>query len=177
MQSSRRFDSITAVLLAGALAACGSNERFATPGSVQPPNVTAAGGGAFTARHDGYVPVSSRCTAHRNGRFEFSGDGFAKFFHKNWERGSMTDKRGGNDCSWSGTAMLSVEGHAGNSITVTLRLANGSKDPCAQSRTFMAFVVTSGTGRFAHATGSGSITFECLGSNGYHDDWSGTITF
>jgi hypothetical protein len=47
---------------------------------------------------------------------------------------------------------------------------------CGGSNTY---VVTGGTGRFAHATGSGTITTTCPGPSGhtYTDAWSGTLYY
>ncbi|MBV9333431.1 MAG: hypothetical protein JO146_05445 [Candidatus Eremiobacteraeota bacterium] len=37
--------------------------------------------------------------------------------------------------------------------------------------------VVSGTGRFAHATGTGTWEFTRTGPNRYEDTWSGTLSF
>jgi hypothetical protein len=87
----------------------------------------------------------------------------------------MIDKRFSVRCVWSGTATLVSRRHPANSVTVTLGLNDGSRtSPCSNG---VGFVVKSGTGKFVNASGYGTVTFTCSGSNTYTDQWSGTLTF
>jgi hypothetical protein len=86
----------------------------------------------------------------------------------------MTGKRYGSRCVWSGKATLTASRHPRNSVTFSLGL-NGSQyhNPCNNP---IGFVVKRGTGKFANASGNGTMTFSC-GSAYYLDNWSGTLTF
>ena len=173
MQSLRRLAQIAPVLLAVSTAACG-NQSLSNPGSVTPLAARTNGGGTFAAHYAGNFTLTS-CTASKSGHFTFSGNGSGSFIHLSTENGHMIDKRLSVRCVWSGTAKLVSKRHPGNSITVTLGLNDGSRtSPCSNG---VGFVVKSGTGKFAGASGYGTVTFTCSGSKTYTDQWSGTLTF
>jgi hypothetical protein len=160
-------------LLVLTTAACGS-QKFSSPSSFTPSAAHANAGGAFAAHYAGKFSMTS-CTASANGHFTFSGKGSGSFIHLSSEKGHMVDKRFSVRCVWSGTATLVSRRQPGSSVTVTLGLNDGSRtNPCNNS---VGFVVKSGTGKFAKASGYGTVTFTCSGTNAYTDQWSGTLTF
>lgn len=172
MQSPGHSTLTVATLLAIAVAGCG-NQNYAVGGSPARFSDSRAAGGAFTAKYSGSFTLTS-CTPSKNGHFNFNGTGSAAFLHRSSESGQITDKRFGTVCVWSGSATLVSKRHSRNSITVSLGLNQGSHtSPCNNA---VGFVVKSGTGKFAHASGSGTVTFNCAAST-YTDAWSGTLTF
>jgi hypothetical protein len=136
-------------------------------------------GGPFSASYAGHYSLTGCSPPDGEGRFSFDGTGSGSFIHNSTEFGSM----GGfvyQGCPWQGTATLLNSAHPLNSITMDLSLAKGlihPNNPCAPgpNRQIM-FTVSGGTGRFRHATGSGTVVFTC-NSGRYTDQWSGTISF
>ncbi len=62
-----------------------------------------------------------------------------------------------------------------NSITMALESESAA---CVRGPATMTFTIKGGTGKFAQATGSGTVVFRCFGFRGtYTDTWSGTIKF
>lgn len=133
------------------------------------------GGGAFTAQYSGPYSFAPGCTASANGHLKFSGSGHASYLHRSTESGKMTGKLHGSRCVWSGKTTLTASRRSRNSVTFSLGL-NGSQyhNPCNNA---VGFVVKRGTGKFANATGNGTVTFSCTDSGFYLDKWSGTLTF
>lgn len=173
MQSLRYSATVGAAFLVLTSAACGS-QNFSSPSSFTPLAAHANAGGAFAAHYAGDFSLTS-CTGSTNGHFTFSGKGSGSFINLSSEKGHMVDKRFSVRCVWSGTATLVSRRHPANSFTVTLGLNDGSRtSPCSNG---VGFVVKSGTGKFVNASGYGTVTFTCSGSNTYSDQWSGTLTF
>ena len=151
------------------LAACGDNAGL--PAGA--PGAQRERGGSFSAQHVGslrYVP----CSESKTGHFFFHGLGRAAYFHQNVENGALIVRPSGGHCLWNGTATMTSLEHRSDSIVFTLSIKDGFRyDPCdAGAR----YAVKRGTGKFARASGSGAIFFDCYGSD-FTDSWSGTITF
>jgi len=116
-----------------------------------------------------------RLTKPIGGIFNFSGSGVGTFIHGNTESGALS----AHYCAWSGLDTISSVAHPRNSITMALSVTSHDYGtPCNLLPTKTHFTVSSGTGRFANATGGGSVVFTCdFRANTYTDKWSGTITF
>lgn len=129
-------------------------------------------GGTFSVNDSGNY-TRSGCALFP-GHFSFRGSGVGTFIHRNKESGGMSSGR--NSCTMSGSATMVSKGNPSNSITMTI-VSNGL--PCFRAPPTVTFNITGGTGRFARATGSGTVVFHCgFGNSGtYTDVWSGTITF
>jgi len=128
-------------------------------------------GGPFSGGYAGTYSGGFSCTP--GARFSFSGSGSASFVHGSTELGSMNVEPG-MSCVNIGTVTITSKAHPSNTITIGL---GPSGAPC-NFRTRIAgvsFTVTSGTGKFRNATGSGKVKFTC--GSGYTDKWAGTITF
>ncbi len=133
-----------------------------------------ASGGAFNASYSGNFTLRS-CPG---GLFTFSGSGSGSFIRGSSEEGAMSSNQ--DSCGWNGQATLTNTLHQRNTITVNLSLGNFAfTSPCSpRFSNGVHFTVVSGTGRFANATGSGTVKFACNNTSGkYTDQWSGTITF
>jgi hypothetical protein len=171
MKSLGCFALIGASLLTFSATGCGTNQNPSETSAILP--LSGAGGGAFTAYYLGTFALSD-CTASKNGRFSFKGGGHASYLQNSNEKGKMSGKRSGSRCVWSGTATLTSKHHPANSVTFSLGL-NGSRyhDPCNNA---LGYVVKRGTGKFAKASGYGTVTFTCNAGKQV-DTWSGTLTF
>ena len=128
-------------------------------------------GGPFSARYAGTETGGNLCLL--NDPFKFSGTGSATFLHATSESGSMVWSHGFN-CDLVGSATLTSSNRPHNSVTVRLEY---QLPGCERSFKGIPFTVTGGTGRFANATGNGTIRFACQSNGTYTDQWSGTITF
>ena len=130
-----------------------------------------ASGGAFSGGYAGTYTGGFSCIS--GAHFNFSGSGIASFIHRSTESGSMT-VTSGMSCAYNGMATLTSTFHPSNTITIGL---GPSGAPCNFRTRIVGvpFTVTSGTGKFRNATGSGKVKFTC--GSGYTDKWSGTITF
>lgn len=154
------------------LAAGCSGTSFA-PGAASNREIANTGGGTFSASSSG-TDTFSDCTASGNGHFKFLGGGRASYLRRVTESGKLKGNKSGTHCVWSGNATLTSRHHAQDSVTFSLGL-NGSRyhNPCNNA---LGYVVKRGTGKFANASGYGTVTFNCNGS-GYSDTWSGTLSF
>lgn len=157
------------------LAACGGSH-----GPVGPPGANAvmpgvartapALGGAFSGGYSG-TGTGTLCTYKSGGAFFFDGSGNSSFLGQGKESVLV---QGRKLCSWSGGATLQSSRHPNQVIFIALSEGRGSiASPCTVTFTY---TVHGGTGKFAHAKGSGTLTFQCSGSM-YSDQWSGTISF
>ncbi|MBV9720194.1 MAG: hypothetical protein JOZ77_12815 [Candidatus Eremiobacteraeota bacterium] len=130
-------------------------------------------GGKFSAAYTGTYSKSGDCSAEAF--FDYEGNGNAKFLHSSSEQLSLT---------WYcfspnviGSATLTSVRHPGDSITAKVS-STDFKSPCYGFT--MSFMVTGGTGRFQHASGSGTMVVKRLGRKciySYSDKWSGTLKF
>jgi len=131
-------------------------------------------GGTFTVNDSGGY-YRTGCGGFQSGNFLFRGSGVGTFIHSNKESGDMVSPK--NSCTFSGTAKMMNKVRPANSITIAL---SSHSQHCFHSHsTTMTFTINGGTGRFALATGSGTVIFQCGpgGSGAYTDVWSGTISF
>lgn len=129
------------------------------------------GGGAFSASYAGTETGGFSCILNQH--FNFSGTGSATFLHASSESGDMVWGRGFT-CDLVGRATLASTNHPHSTVTVELEY---TLPGCEPSMHPMPFRVVSGTGRFAHAKGSGTVRFSCHTGGMYNDKWSGTITY
>lgn len=139
-------------------------------GSLGTKLVGPANGGAFSASYSGQYSLTP-C-----GTFKIVGSGYGSFIHKSSETGTMGIVPNMECNSWSGQATLVNTLRPRNTITVMLS-ATGTSPCTPRIGTHVGFGVISGTGRFAHATGGGTIKFTCNSDGTYTDHWSGTISF
>lgn len=160
------------------LAGCTSVPSVPTPLQTQRAAIKASGG-PFNVTESGNYTLSG-CNPPYNGNFAFSGSGSGTFIHRNNEGGTMIGDAN-TGCPWSGNVKLINALHPRNTISMSLILGKpplGHNDPCNPGGfQHIMFTVTGGTGRFAHATGSGVLEFACNSNGTYTDQWSGTITF
>lgn len=134
---------------------------------------SAQAGGAFTANYSG-TTTGNGDSCNLGTKFSFSGAGAGSFIHRSTETGSLQYSRGFS-CQFTGSVTLGSTLHPRNTVTVGV----GPLDtpPCQHIFFGWRYVVTSGTGRFAHAAGSGHIKFNCNSDGTYTDQWTGTLTF
>ena len=163
----KRLVCAVAILL---LAGCSATPSVPTHVQMQDATIQQSGG-PFGASYAGTETGGNSCLL--NQPFKFSGTGSAAFLHASSESGSMVWSHGFT-CDLVGSATLTSTNHPHNSVTVRLEY---ELPGCEHSFTGMPFTVTSGTGRFANAAGSGTIKFSCHSDGSYTDHWSGTITF
>lgn len=133
-------------------------------------------GGGFVAQYDGHF-TSLQCSAGSSGRFTFEGTGRAEYAQTSVEIGKLTAHSAAGICQWNGEGRLASIRHPADSVLVTLSLNDGiGFGPCTDG---VHYAVKRGTGRFAHASGSGTLLFVCIGAG--HgtliDSWSGTLAF
>ena len=168
---------LTAVILALSLVGCSSASTLPSIAA----HVTGqprSAGGAFSASYAGNdTLIACQPLNGHNGAFDFAGTGIATFLRRSEEKGHMSAPHG--VCLWSGSAILTSKIHPANTITLHLNLPrpnNAPNNPCKTLGETIGWSVTSGTGKFAHASGRGSLVFKCS-QGAYTDTWSGTLTF
>jgi hypothetical protein len=167
--------SACAVLLLGG---CGGGEA-ATPnsilqfaGSAEPRSaVSRQSGGAFSARYSGHYSVHHACMECAV-IWKFRGSGAATFLRRSRERMNWTFILEPSPKQSPNSATITSFHSKADSVTVQISAGyacNGTN----------SYVVTSGTGRFARATGSGTIQTTCPGPSGhsYTDAWAGTLYY
>ncbi len=146
----------------------GSNSRF------RPVRIVVNHGGRLTAAYSGAYSKSGDCSA--TATYTYRGIGNAKFLHSSNEQIKVIWYCGSRNVT--GSATLTNSRDPGNSITASVS-STDFKSPCDGFT--MAFAVTGGTGRFRHASGSGTIALNTLSSNcvsyAYNDKWRGTLKF
>jgi len=133
----------------------------------------APAGGAFSANYSG-TSTGDGDACLLNNKFSFSGTGSGSFIGRSTESGFLVWGHG-QTCNYTGSATLVETLHPRNTVKVGL----GPLDTPPCQRILGGgwhFVVGGGTGKFAHATGSGTIKFNC-GNPKYTDTWSGTLNF
>lgn len=131
---------------------------------------------AFTSIGSGSFTVSN-CYGAQGRAVFLSGLGRGTLFHLHSESGTLSADQcnPGGEASWAGLIHFVVEAHPQNSISMSLKFdGTGPCDPVFGPK--ILFTVSGGTGRFAHAVGSGRVYFRCVGGGRYTDVWSGQIT-
>jgi hypothetical protein len=157
---------VAAIVLAG----CGGSQ---TPTASSPLTATNAGtvrigpalGGAFAARYSRYL--RGRCLWDQ-----------LCWFRLQWARQGVVSRP--EQGVWLTAVYLrrTVQGsgyaneHPQTGQYHYVQLSGGPPYPCQSP---LSWTVTGGTGKFVHATGSGTVTFKCVGAT-YSDKWSGTLT-
>jgi hypothetical protein len=140
-----------------------------TPTLAQSPG----GGGAFSGGYSGTANFRPCVYQQYTGQFKFTGAGAVSFLGQSEESGNLVlSGRRGSCQGWFGHVVLRSLKHP----RVRIKMQVGGRahpGPCPST---LSYTVTGGTGRFYHATGSGTVAFMCSGS-AYSDQWSGTISF
>jgi hypothetical protein len=146
----------------------GSNARL------RPTRVAFNHGGRFTAAYSGSYSKTGDCSA--TAMFTYKGNGNARFLHSSSEEIKLTWICGSRNAT--GSATLTSSQVPGDSITSSVS-STDFMSPCYDFT--LSFAVTGGTGRFRHASGSGTIVFHRLSSDcssyPYSDKWRGTLKF
>lgn len=166
-------EALSVFVAAISLAGCGGVQSSAgAPG----PNTVAPGsrtvptsGSAFSGSYFGMVATSG--CGQSAGPFFFRGSGKSSFLGPSYESGILQANR---VCAWRGGATLQSSKYPHKEIFMALSEGRGNiANPCDITFTYVAH---GGTGKFTHAKGSGTLTFQCSGS-AYSDQWSGTLSF
>lgn len=155
--------------------------------STLPPNLIHAtdsvglSGGALSGGYAGNFSEMG-CGLNSGGSLSFSGSGQATFLGMSSESGHMV--AGGGACAiWKGSATLTSRFHRANTVTVSTTFTNNDQQPCNNPRhgpgRFPTYwTVTGGTGKFANATGKGSVTLVCdFTKHTYTDTWTGALKY
>jgi hypothetical protein len=123
-------------------------------------------GGTFSGAYAGtYVRLGGKST--------LNGLGKASFLRESTERGGFEVMCGPN-CYTAGSFVLTSTRNVENTVTMALSAIYG-QGFCDRQ---FSWKVSSGTGKFAQASGTGSVAFNCsTNNNSYNDSWSGTLTF
>lgn len=168
MKNSTRHS--TGIVLLMLLAGC-SGGSFA-PGTAANHAMAHSGGGAFAGgASGGYTYLN--CTIGANGYLKFRGGGHASYLGYDSESGNMRGQRLGNRCVWNGSVTMTSRHRGHPSVTFSVHLKGSRhRSPCGDA---VRYVVEHGTGKFASASGYGTVTFDC--SDSYFDEWSGTLNF
>jgi hypothetical protein len=180
MKSLLRLVRPAAVVAVCVSAACNAAQNV-SPSAVTGPNarlgrtrVIAAHGGRFKAAYAGTFTRSGDCSD--TAMFSFSGNGHSKFLHSSDEQLKLTWLCGGREVK--GAVTLTSAGAPGNHFTASV-LSTDFNGPC--SGFTLSFTVVSGTGKFQHASGGGTIVVRRPSSSctayTYSDKWTGTLHF
>ena len=171
-----RWTAIVFVLL---LIGCSSSSTLPT-NEIHAAGKMGSAGGALSGSFAGSF-TEIPCGMNSSGVLSFGGSGKATFIGRSSESGTMA--AGGGACvTWRGSASLVSRFHPANTLTVSLTFNDNDHNPCNDprhhQRTPASWAVSGGTGKFAHATGSGTVTLICDFSNHtYTDTWTGAIHF
>lgn len=159
--------SITAAILVG----CGVLPLSSSKGQLE--KASPKSGGSFTASYSGAYS-NNDCRSSKRSRFEFHGNGTASFLGSGTEQGKIRLVLFHGFCQGvSGTSTFANT--SGDSVTAAFTT---HYSPACGSDVPVDYRVTGGTGKFAHATGSGQVTFTCFGPrHDYVDSSKGTLYF
>lgn len=179
-----KISSAIIAIATAALAGCGgprSNVGIPAPSAQQQAFEAArpANGGTFNGRYSGRAGGGDYCSHGVSEYLVFEGRGKASFLHQSRESGTIIASYG-PPCEYSGSATLSER--KGSTSTVTMSITGNSPS-------LLTYTVSSGTGRFAKATGHGVFTIKLGGlrrfsqrgsplcCQTYSDQWSGKLNF
>jgi hypothetical protein len=127
--------------------------------------------GPFRGRYSGTAKITS-CLASTPGHSDFSGTGKVSFLRRSTETVYLTEFCDSNP-SFSGNAILTSSKDPKDQINMNLQGKSSWQDACGHR---FSYEVAGGSGRFADATGSGHVTFQCFAQSSYTDRWSGMIS-
>jgi len=175
MKASRFVYGVAVVLSTALLASCGGvSPSLLAHSDISPPSqaqsIFPPGGGAFTASYSGKFRYTGCVRFHTGGIFAFRGTGLASFLHRSIESGHLTLSI--LTCQAAGYATWTSVRDPKASITVTVH----SCPVLPRGHSLCNWAVMSGTGKFAHATGFGQVTFK-LGPRRYSDRWMGKLKY
>ena len=132
-------------------------------------------GGTFSADYSGtYRSSIYPCDlGEPKGHLRFHGAGRANFLRRGTETGHLTISGEIGFCFTNGAVTLTSAKDPADTITARVGLGH-NEAPC---HTLLSYKVKRGTGKFANASGSGTINLHCVGSSAYSDQWSGTLYY
>lgn len=146
----------------------GSNARLGLTG------ISIDRGGKLKAAYSGSYSKSGDCSA--TAMFTYKGNGTARFLHASDEEIRLTWLCGSEEVT--GSATLTSSQVPKDSVTATVS-STDFRSPCYDFT--LSYAVTGGTGKFRHASGSGTIAFHGLSTDcsaySYSDKWRGTLKF
>jgi hypothetical protein len=124
-------------------------------------------GGAFSASYSGAYLLHGRPSSFT---VTFSGNGKASFLGASAESGKeLIECPSPSRCTGSGSATLVSHFRPADSVMATLS--------CTETCGVWKWSLSGGTGKFAHATGSGKWTIRPHRPGGYTDQWTGTLNY
>lgn len=168
--------------MAALLAGCGGSQEPIGASGVNamnpgPLRIEPLGGSAFSGGYSGSFSFTTCHGLKSKAVFRFSGTGLASFLGPSREHGILRSHQYFRpyDCTpWKGKVILTSSKDPSNAISMSLTERGPTPNPCQS----YPYNVTGGTGKFANATGSGTVALTCHGFRGqYSDQWSGTLNF
>lgn len=162
----------------GMFAGCsGSQTPISTPGvnAAMPGSVRAwpTTGGGFTGAYSGRYHYES-CSHHQpGGILKFRGNGQASFLGSSHEIGVLSASYSSDGhCFWNGSVILISKKNRRD--TISAYFSGGYGNPCGLQ---FSYTISGGRGKFGGATGSGNVSFTCLGKHKQSDNWSGDLFY
>jgi hypothetical protein len=175
-----RYTLVSGVAVA-IFAGCGGNRgilQSIPEGSTRETTLHPANRSAFSGTYSGNY-IFKICGGGSGGYFKFKGSGKVSFLGQAWESGKVQEPLAMPypHCAqpWKGGDWLTSKKDPNDRVHVALNGPSGSgSSPCNGQ---FAYSVTGGTGKFAKATGSGTVTFQCSSKSfgKYSDTWTGTL--
>lgn len=180
MKNLFRLQRAFAVVAVMVLAACGASQNVSpnvgagSNARLGPSGIRVDRGGRLKGAYSGSYSKSGDCSA--TAMFTYKGNGTARFLHSSGEEIKLTWFCGSQDVT--GSATLTSSQAPKDSVTASVS-STDFKSPCYDFT--LSFAVTGGTGKFRHASGSGTIVLHRLSTDcfsySYSDKWRGTLKF